>query len=135
MRGVLKPGVERELKEAVKRGKALWAKANKAKAGKPAKQAAAVAAQFTGLLPEGGAVKSVDNMLTDIDCDACGKPMKIKKGKRGYFLGCSGYPKCKNTGEVPAKLVEELGIGEARPGGAGGTKGEEEALETVDSGE
>jgi len=42
MRGVLKPGVERELKEAVKRGKALWAKANKAKAGKPAKQAAAV---------------------------------------------------------------------------------------------
>ena len=100
-----------------------------------AKQAAAVAAQFTGLLPEGGAVKSVDNMLTDIDCDACGKPMKIKKGKRGYFLGCSGYPKCKNTGEVPAKLVEELGIGEARPGGAGGTKGEEEALETVDSGE
>jgi len=61
--------------------------------------------------------------------------MKIKKGKRGYFLGCSGYPKCKNTGEVPAKLVEELGIGEARPGGAGGMKGEEEALETVDSGE
>ena len=37
MRGVLKPGVERELKEAAKRGKALWAKANKAKAGKSAK--------------------------------------------------------------------------------------------------
>jgi ssDNA-binding Zn-finger/Zn-ribbon topoisomerase 1 len=26
------------------------------------------------------------------------------------FLGCSGYPKCKNTGEVPAKLVEEMGL-------------------------
>ncbi len=37
MRGVLKPGVERELKEAVKRGKALWAKTSKAKSGKPAK--------------------------------------------------------------------------------------------------
>ena len=54
---------------------------------------------------------------TDIDCDDCGKPMKIRKGRRGYFLGCSGYPKCKNTGEVPAKLVDELGLsaGEKTP--------------------
>ena len=36
----------------------------------------------------------------------------IRKGRRGYFLGCTGYPKCKNTGEVPAKLVEELGLNE-----------------------
>ncbi len=36
--------------------------------------------------------------------------MVIRNGRRGYFLGCSGYPKCKNTGEVPAKLVEELGL-------------------------
>ena len=40
----------------------------------------------------------------------CGKPMIIRKGKRGPFLGCSGYPKCKNTGEVPARLIEELGL-------------------------
>ena len=45
MRGVLKPGVERELKESAKRAKATWAKANKAKAGKPAKQEAAVRAE------------------------------------------------------------------------------------------
>jgi len=45
---------------------------------------------------------------TDIDCDECGKPMVIREGRRGKFLGCSGYPKCKSTGEVPAKLVEEL---------------------------
>jgi hypothetical protein len=25
-------------------------------------------------------------------------------------MGCSGYPKCKNTAEVPAKLLEELGL-------------------------
>lgn len=99
-----------------------------------AKQAAAVAAQFVGQLPEGGAVKSVDNLMTDIDCDACGKPMKIKKGKRGYFLGCSGYPKCKNTGEVPAKLVEELGIGEARPEEKKGKKGSDEVMDEVDAG-
>ena len=44
-----------------------------------------------------------DNIATDIDCDECGKPMIIRKGRRGKFLGCSGYPKCKNTGEVPAQ--------------------------------
>jgi DNA topoisomerase-1 len=47
---------------------------------------------------------------TDIDCDECGKPMVIRQGRRGPFLGCSGYPKCKNTGEVPAKLLEEMGL-------------------------
>jgi DNA topoisomerase-1 len=56
-----------------------------------------------------GAVRPT-TMATDIDCDECGKPMVIRKGRRGYFLGCSGYPKCKNTGEVPGKLVEELGL-------------------------
>ena len=48
------------------------------------------------------------NIPTDIDCDECGKPMIIRTGRRGRFLGCSGYPKCKNTGEVPAKLLEEM---------------------------
>ena len=50
------------------------------------------------------------NIATDIDCDECGKPMVIRSGRRGRFLGCSGYPKCKNTSEVPAKLIEELGL-------------------------
>jgi len=55
-------------------------------------------------------------ITTDIDCDDCGKPMVIRQGKRGPFLGCSGYPKCKNTGEVPAKLLEELAGGtDAKP--------------------
>jgi DNA topoisomerase-1 len=49
-------------------------------------------------------------VTTDIDCDECGKPMVIRTGRRGKFLGCSGYPKCKNTAEVPAKLLEEMGL-------------------------
>ncbi len=36
--------------------------------------------------------------------------MTIRSGRRGKFLGCSGYPKCKNTMELPAKLLEELGL-------------------------
>ncbi len=58
------------------------------------------------------------NIATDIDCDECGKPMIIRNGKRGKFLGCSGYPKCKNTGEVPARLVEELSLNAGENGHA-----------------
>ena len=53
---------------------------------------------------------NLNNVPTDIDCDECGKPMVIRSGRRGKFLGCSGYPKCKNTSEVPAKLLEEMGL-------------------------
>jgi DNA topoisomerase-1 len=79
------------------------------------------------------------NMTTDIDCDECGKPMVIRNGKRGKFLGCSGYPKCKNTAEVPARLVEELGLngsanGQAHSNGDGHvgktSKGKAEEIET-----
>ena len=38
---------------------------------------------------------------TDIPCDECGKPMLIRQGRRGKFLGCSDYPKCKSTQELP----------------------------------
>ena len=30
-------------------------------------------------------------------CDACGRPMQVRFNKLGSFLGCSGYPECKNT--------------------------------------
>jgi DNA topoisomerase-1 len=36
---------------------------------------------------------------TDVKCELCGKPMVIRFGKAGEFLGCSGYPDCKNTKE------------------------------------
>ncbi|HYO09984.1 MAG TPA: type I DNA topoisomerase, partial [Tepidisphaeraceae bacterium] len=58
----------------------------------------------------GNGAAKLSNIATDIDCDECGKPMIIRTGRRGKFLGCSGYPKCKNTSEVPAKLLEELGL-------------------------
>jgi DNA topoisomerase-1 len=57
-----------------------------------------------------GAAPTPNKIATDIDCEDCGKPMVIRKGRRGHFLACTGYPKCKNTGEVPANLVEQLGL-------------------------
>ncbi len=34
---------------------------------------------------------------SNIKCEKCGKPMVYRWSKRGRFLGCSGYPDCKNT--------------------------------------
>ena len=37
---------------------------------------------------------------TDTICERCGSKMVKRWGKRGYFLACSSYPKCRNTKEV-----------------------------------
>ena len=37
---------------------------------------------------------------TDIVCELCGKNMVIKIGPYGKFLGCSGFPECKNTKKI-----------------------------------
>ena len=34
------------------------------------------------------------------ECEKCGRPMVLKKGKYGQFLACSGYPDCKNTRRI-----------------------------------
>lgn len=33
---------------------------------------------------------------TDEVCELCGKPMIVRNGRYGRFIGCSGYPACKN---------------------------------------
>ncbi len=53
---------------------------------------------------EGKRVK-VPNEMTDIICEQCGKHMMIKIGPYGKFLGCEGFPECKNT----KKIVNETG--------------------------
>jgi DNA topoisomerase-1 len=71
-------------------------------------KAAEMAAKLNGGVAPAATNGKAGPIATDIDCDECGKPMVIREGRRGKFLGCSGYPKCKNTGEVPARLAEEL---------------------------
>ncbi len=72
--------------------------------------------------PAAAGVVKPSSIATDIDCEDCGKPMTIRNSRRGYFLGCSGYPKCKNTGDVPANLIEQLGLnndGDKKPSANG----------------
>jgi DNA topoisomerase-1 len=90
-----------------------------------AARSAEMIAKITGENPVTASAAQAQNITTDIDCDECGKPMIIRNGRRGKFLGCSGYPKCKNTSEVPAKLLEELGLnGSANGNGKAGSNGE-----------
>jgi DNA topoisomerase-1 len=44
-------------------------------------------------------MKSVraDGLAVDLRCPVCDKPLKIKIGRNGPFLACSGYPACTYT--------------------------------------
>lgn len=39
-------------------------------------------------------------IYSDEICSQCGKPMVIKWGRKGKFLSCSDYPKCKNAKSI-----------------------------------
>ena len=49
---------------------------------------------------EGNPVAPAKPEETDEKCPKCGKPMVIRTGRRGRFLACSGYPKCKTTKNI-----------------------------------
>lgn len=39
----------------------------------------------------------------DQKCPKCGKEMKLRHGRFGAFLGCTGYPECKGIVNIPKK--------------------------------
>jgi len=55
----------------------------------------------------GEKVASTGPILTDVMCEKCGKPMALRSSRRGYFLGCSGYPKCKTIVNTTPEDVEK----------------------------
>lgn len=42
--------------------------------------------------------------ISDELCEKCGKPMVYKLGRYGRFLACSGFPECRNTRTILAKI-------------------------------
>lgn len=42
----------------------------------------------------------VTTEATDEACPQCGKPLNIRLGRRGRFIGCSGYPECDYTRNI-----------------------------------
>ncbi len=45
-------------------------------------------------------------LVTELPCAKCGKPLNLRSGIRGPWLGCSGFPKCRGRGKW-AELPEE----------------------------
>lgn len=48
----------------------------------------------------------IEDEITDIICEKCGRPFAIKMGRYGKFLACTGFPECRNT----RPLLEEIGV-------------------------
>ena len=54
---------------------------------------------------------------TEESCAICGKPMAMKRGRFGPFLGCTGYPDCKNIKRLPKDAPKDTGVACPRCGG------------------
>ena len=39
----------------------------------------------------------IEDEVTDVVCDQCGRNMVVKYGPHGKFLACPGFPECRNT--------------------------------------
>ncbi len=52
--------------------------------------------------------KPVPPVKVEIPCPKCGGTMAVRRGRRGSFLGCTNYPKCRGTAQVPDDLKEQL---------------------------
>ncbi|HEY5560167.1 MAG TPA: type I DNA topoisomerase [Clostridiaceae bacterium] len=47
---------------------------------------------------------TIEDKVSDVLCDKCGKNMVIKHGRFGDFLACPGYPDCKNTKQMNEEI-------------------------------
>ncbi|MEZ3487023.1 MAG: type I DNA topoisomerase [Lachnospiraceae bacterium] len=48
----------------------------------------------------------IEDEVTDVVCDQCGRNMVIKYGPHGRFLACPGFPECRNT----KPYLEKIGV-------------------------
>ena len=48
----------------------------------------------------------IEDEVTDVICEQCGRNMVIKYGPHGKFLACPGFPECKNT----KPYLEKIGV-------------------------
>lgn len=48
----------------------------------------------------------IEDEVTDVICDVCGRNMVVKYGPHGKFLACPGFPDCRNT----KPYLEKIGV-------------------------
>jgi DNA topoisomerase-1 len=49
---------------------------------------------------EGNGPAATEEAAEPEACELCGKPMQMKRGRFGPFLGCTGYPECRNIRKI-----------------------------------
>ena len=49
----------------------------------------------------------LEEEVSDVKCEKCGRMMVVKYGRFGKFLACPGYPECKNTKPI-VETIKEL---------------------------
>jgi len=57
---------------------------------------------------EKGHIEIAEEVEINETCEACSRPMQLRWGKYGKFLGCSGYPECTNI--RPLEKPVDLGL-------------------------
>ncbi|HZW87209.1 MAG TPA: DNA topoisomerase, partial [Gallionella sp.] len=64
---------------------------------------------FTRLITEKQSIerKDVTQELIGEDCPKCGKPLSKRLGKRGSFIGCTGYPECDYTRSLNQEIEDD----------------------------
>ena len=83
-------------------------KTGKAKAGASEKSpAASSAASATGPRATAAPRRAAKPKpaATDRNCPDCGAKLVVRTGRRGQFLGCSKYPECRHTEDLPPDLA------------------------------
>lgn len=51
--------------------------------------------------------KDVTTEILEDKCPKCQKPLSIRLGKRGRFIGCTGYPECDYTQDMGGQDIEK----------------------------
>ena len=48
----------------------------------------------------------IEDEVSDVECEECGRTMVVKYGPHGKFLACPGFPECRNT----KQYLEKIGV-------------------------
>lgn len=48
----------------------------------------------------------IEDEVSDVQCDKCGRMMVVKMGRYGKFLACPGFPECKNIKSIVVNIEE-----------------------------
>ena len=57
---------------------------------------------------EGKKIAGFSPIKTERKCQKCQSPLLLRKSARGYFLACSGYPKCRNIVKTSKEEIDSI---------------------------